>query len=100
MDLKRILINTRNWVDFAQDRDYWRTLVNGALNLELGRLVILQKAEIVAAWGRTFSLSDITWEKFRNLPRYVKSGIKSGNPPPYFSASMPHFHYKMQLILV
>ena len=23
MDLKEICINTRNWVDFAQDRDYW-----------------------------------------------------------------------------
>ena len=28
-----IIISTRNWVDSAQDRDYWRALVNGALNL-------------------------------------------------------------------
>ena len=28
MDLKKIGINTRNWVDSAQDRDYWRPLVN------------------------------------------------------------------------
>ena len=33
IDLKEIGINTRNWVDLAQDRDYWRTLVNVALNL-------------------------------------------------------------------
>ena len=33
MDLKEIVINTRNWIDSAQDRDYWRTLVNAALNL-------------------------------------------------------------------
>ena len=33
IDLKEIGINTRNWVDSAQDRDYWRTLVNAALNL-------------------------------------------------------------------
>ena len=26
-------INTRNWVDSAPDREYWRTLVNVALNL-------------------------------------------------------------------
>ena len=32
MDLKEIGINTRNWVDSAQDRDYWRALVNAALN--------------------------------------------------------------------
>ena len=32
MDLKEIG-NTRNWVDSAQDMDYWRALVNAALNL-------------------------------------------------------------------
>ena len=37
MDLKEIGINTRNWVDSAEDRDFWRALVNAALNL----LVIL-----------------------------------------------------------
>ena len=35
MDLKEIGINTRNWVDSAQDRDYWRALVNVALNLRV-----------------------------------------------------------------
>ena len=35
MDLKEICINTRDWVDLAQDRDYWRVLVNAALNLRL-----------------------------------------------------------------
>ena len=33
MDLEEIGINTRNWVDSPQDRDYWRALVNAALNL-------------------------------------------------------------------
>ena len=28
MDLKEICVNTRNWVDSAQDRDYWRDLVH------------------------------------------------------------------------
>ena len=32
MDLKEIGNNTRNWVDLTQDRDYWRALVNAALN--------------------------------------------------------------------
>ena len=35
IDLKGISINTRNWVDLAQDRDNWRALVNAALNLRV-----------------------------------------------------------------
>ena len=35
MDLKEISINTRNWVDSAQDKDYWRALVNATLNLRV-----------------------------------------------------------------
>jgi len=33
MDLEEIGINAGNLVDSAQDRDYWRALVNAALNL-------------------------------------------------------------------
>ena len=33
MELKEIDINARNWVVSTQDRDYWRALVNKALNL-------------------------------------------------------------------
>ena len=33
MDLKEIGINTRNWVNSAQERDYWRAPVNVALIL-------------------------------------------------------------------
>ena len=35
MDLEEIGINAGNWVDSAQDRDYWRALVNAALNLRV-----------------------------------------------------------------
>ena len=35
MDLKEIGINTRNWVESAQNRDYSRALVNTALNLRV-----------------------------------------------------------------
>ena len=34
-DLREIDINMRNWVDSAQDGDYWRVLVNVALNLRV-----------------------------------------------------------------
>ena len=35
MDLEEIGINADNWVDLAQDRNYWRALVNAALNLRV-----------------------------------------------------------------
>ena len=35
MDLKEIYISTSSWVDSAQDRDYWRVLVNAVLNLRV-----------------------------------------------------------------
>ena len=35
MYLEEIGINTRNWVDSAKDMDYWRFLVNAALNLRV-----------------------------------------------------------------
>jgi hypothetical protein len=34
MDLREVGVNMRNWVDSTQDRDYWRALVNVALNLQ------------------------------------------------------------------
>jgi hypothetical protein len=35
MDLEEIGINAGNWVDSTQNRDYWRALVNAALNLRV-----------------------------------------------------------------
>ena len=35
MDLEEIGINAGNWVDSAQDRNYWRALVNAVLNLRI-----------------------------------------------------------------
>ena len=35
MDLEEIGVNTGSWVDSAQDRNYWRALVNAALNLRV-----------------------------------------------------------------
>ena len=35
MDLEEIGMNVGNWVDSAQDMNYWRALVNAALNLRV-----------------------------------------------------------------
>ena len=35
MDLKEIDVNARNWVESAQDRNYWGALVNAGLNLRV-----------------------------------------------------------------
>ena len=35
MDLEEIGINAGNWVDSAQDRNYWGAIVNAALNLRV-----------------------------------------------------------------
>ena len=35
MFLKEIGIHARNWIDSAQDKGYWRALVNAALNLRV-----------------------------------------------------------------
>ena len=34
-NIRMIGINAGNWVDSAQDRNYWRALVNAALNLRV-----------------------------------------------------------------
>ena len=33
MNIKEIGINARNWIDSSQDGDYWRAILNAALNL-------------------------------------------------------------------
>ena len=35
MSLEEISINAGNWVDSAQDKNYWRALVNATLNLRV-----------------------------------------------------------------
>jgi hypothetical protein len=33
--LREMVINTRYWVDLAQDRDHWKALVNATLKLRV-----------------------------------------------------------------
>ena len=47
MVFKEITINTRHWVDSAQDRDYWRAFVNAVLNLR-----VLKAMELVKPTGK------------------------------------------------
>ena len=35
VDVEEIVSNAGNWVDSAQDRNYWRALVNAALSLRV-----------------------------------------------------------------
>ena len=35
MDLKEIGVSMRNWLDLAQNKDYWRALVIATLNLQV-----------------------------------------------------------------
>ena len=55
MDVREIGINTRNWVDSAQDRNYWRALVNTGLNL---RVSYAMELNIVSLFPRTNVLLD------------------------------------------
>ena len=39
MDLKEIGFNMKNWIDLAQDKDYWKVLVNVAFNLRVPQVI-------------------------------------------------------------
>ena len=43
MDLEEVCINAENWVDSAQDRDYWRAFVNVILDLWVPKAMELIK---------------------------------------------------------
>ena len=47
MDVKEIGVITRNWVELAQDRNYWRALVNTALNLRVSLAMELVSEVII-----------------------------------------------------
>ena len=55
MNLKGIGINTRNWVDSAQDRDYLKALVNAALNLRVPQAMALVNSHPNILFGILFS---------------------------------------------
>ena len=46
MDLEEIGVNAGNWVDSAEDRDYWKAFVNVALNLRVPYAIELKLVNI------------------------------------------------------
>ena len=62
MDLEEIGINAGNWVNSAQGRNYWKALVNAALNIRVPLAMELVKSMgeslIGRPWhGRTISMA-------------------------------------------
>ena len=56
MDLKEIGIDMRNWVDSTQDRDYWKFVVNVALNLRFPAIELVPMNQLQKIW-RCINLS-------------------------------------------
>ena len=51
MDFKEIGINTRNWIDCAQDCNYWRALVNTELDLRVPQAMELFRTRNYECFG-------------------------------------------------
>ena len=52
IDIREIGTSTRNWIDSAQDRDYWRTLVNVTLNVRSRKIpVLIKPTSLPACYG-------------------------------------------------
>ena len=73
MDLEEIGINAGNWVDSAQDRDYWRALVNAAFDLRVPLAM-----ELVNSTGKR-PLEGLAEDGMRILEWAFKNGVNSTN---------------------
>ena len=51
MDFKEIDINIKNWINSAQDSDYWGSLVNAALNLQITQAIELLNTPLVVSYA-------------------------------------------------
>ena len=60
IDLKGVDASTRNWIDSAHDRDYWRAIVNAKLNLVVPLAIELVRqlvAEDMNGWALSKKLT-------------------------------------------
>ena len=65
MDLEKIGVNAGNWVDSAQDRDYWRALV---------KYIILRWARHIVRMGEDGNAFKILTDKV--IGRYCLVGLE------------------------
>jgi hypothetical protein len=47
MDLKEVSESTKNWVDSARDKDYWRALLKTVLNLRILKAKELARIDVL-----------------------------------------------------
>ena len=45
IDLKEVGVNRWKWIDSSQDRDFWRTLVNSALDHQVSKVMELVRLQ-------------------------------------------------------
>ena len=70
MDFEEIGNNVGNWVDLAQDRNYWRSLVNAALDLPVS--ISHGVSYLINIITRCFGLWLDMFAKFGSLKKWNK----------------------------
>ena len=71
MDLKEICVNTRDWIDSTQDRDYWRVLVNEVLNLRISSWELVRKSTALHIGKVYVSVYSAAWSLSLSRTRHL-----------------------------
>jgi hypothetical protein len=80
MDFKEIGFDTRNWVDSAQDRDYWRDLVNAALNFQVPQAKELVSYNTIYQRSAQISVYADNSDIMGRIENNVKNAFKTFKP--------------------
>ena len=70
MNLKELCVNIRDWMDSTLDRDYWRAILNVALNLQVPYTMELVICDTFSFYN--FHVIDILESKSVKRDRYQK----------------------------